>query len=218
MKRWIFIGLLILVWGTGGLHWHESPDTPMAPAPLRIALQPFGNLDEAYLTLAQQEVALFYGAEVRVLPPIPLPDSAYYTPRQRYRAPILLRHLLQHRPKNVDFIAGLTSKDISTTKGEYKDWGILGLGYCPGHSCVVSTYRLGRSARNTAHRATRFSKVLLHELGHNLGLKHCTHAEDCLMRDACGSIKTIDNESKHLCTVCQKQIAHRVILPSSVED
>lgn len=183
------------------------------PAPLRIALQPLGQLDQKYTTLAQQELKAFYGADVHIFKAQPLPDSAYYAPRHRYRAPVLLRHLLQLCPIGYDYIVGLTAKDISTTKGEYYDWGILGLGYCPGKSCVVSTHRLRRSARNAAHVAERLAKVVLHEVGHNLGLRHCHASKTCLMRDACGTIKTVDEEGKELCAHCQRQIAHKVEIP-----
>lgn len=37
---------------------------------------------------------------------------------------------------------GITQKDISTSKGQYADWGIMGLAYRPGNSCVASYYRL----------------------------------------------------------------------------
>lgn len=45
-------------------------------------------------------------------------------------------------PDSLDYIIGLTDKDISTTKkangkmlepaSKYKDLGIMGLGFCPG--------------------------------------------------------------------------------------
>lgn len=209
-KGFLLVALVALL-GVG--YWYFYATTPRQ---IHVALQPFGAFDPTYLALAQKEVQDFYGATVTVLPAIPLPDSAYYKPQKRYRASILLQHLRKLRPTQADYIVGLTRKDISITKDEHKDWGILGLGYRPGPSCVVSTHRLGRSARNEAHKAERFSKVLLHELGHNLGLKHCTHSEQCMMQDACGSIRTIDKETKQLCSVCRKAVARRVPLPELV--
>lgn len=38
----------------------------------------------------------------------------------------------------------------------------------------------------------RIKKICIHELGHNLGLKHCEFHEKCVMRDAAETIKTID--------------------------
>lgn len=217
--KWFFSLSLLLVLSSYFYMCYQAPPTlpnslSLTPAPLRIVLQPLGEIDPQYIQLARQELAAFYGAEVTLLTTQPLPDSAYYAPRKRYRASVLLKHLLLLRPSDSDYIVGLTAKDISTTKGEHYDWGILGLGYCPGKSCVVSTYRLRRSARDQHHVAQRFAKVILHEVGHNLGLRHCHQSTTCLMRDACGTIKTIDHESKGLCPNCQKLIAHKVLLPA----
>ena len=216
--KWFFSISLCLLLGCYFYCYYQTPEVlpsivRPAPPPLCIALQPFGQLDQRYIVLAKQELEDFYGVTVRVLDPQPLPDSAYYAPRKRYRAPILLRHLLKLCPDDCAYIAGLTAKDISTTKGKHHDWGILGLGFCPGRSCVVSTHRLKRSARDRAHIATRFAKVVLHEVGHNLGLRHCQQSNTCLMRDACGTIKTIDEEHKALCGGCQRAVAHKVVLP-----
>jgi archaemetzincin len=49
----------------------------------------------------------------------------------------------------------------------------------------------------------RLIKVCLHEMGHNFGLPHCESGDKkCLMRSANGTVKTIDEEEKYLCTVC----------------
>lgn len=216
--RWFLALVVGLMLSSYLFVYYQAPQVlpaPIRPTPkqLRIALQPLGPLDQQHIALAQQELKAFYGVDVPILPAQALPDSAYYAPRERYRAPVLLRHLLQVRPDDCDYVVGLTAKDISTTKGEHYDWGILGLGYCPGGSCVVSTHRLKRGARNSAHVAERLAKVVLHEVGHNLGLRHCQASNTCLMRDACGTIKTVDEEGKELCARCQRQIAHKVALP-----
>ena len=55
----------------------------------------------------------------------------------------------------------------------------------------------------------RLCKVSLHELGHNLGLNHCDNNQHCLMNDARGTIKTVDNEKMWLCDGCQEQIQNK---------
>ncbi|MBD8347686.1 hypothetical protein [Dysgonomonas sp. HGC4] len=74
--------------------------------------------------------------------PIALPQSAYYTPRKRYRADSLLNFLYKTVDNKNVIVLGLTYKDISTTKGSYLDYGVMGLARRPGNTCVVSTSRL----------------------------------------------------------------------------
>lgn len=171
---------------------------------LRIGLLQLGQMDNKFVRLAKQEIEGFYLSEAVDLGTKALPQQAFYPPRNRYRADVIISWLREIRPDSVDLILALTESDISSTKGEYKDWGIMGLGYMPGVSCVVSTFRLKKGARSEQHIEERFSKIILHELGHNLGINHC-NSPACLMRDACGTVKTIDEEKKEICADCRKK-------------
>lgn len=106
----------------------------------KIYLQPFKDFPSfqaSYLDFKLKKVC----PNVVLLKPFPLPEQAWYEPRNRYRADSLI-DWLKNRVNNNEIIIGLTSKDISTTKNEIKDYGIIGLGFTPGKSCVVSTFRL----------------------------------------------------------------------------
>lgn len=174
--------------------------------PAKIGLLRLGKMDETLFAQAKNEIEVFYNAEVVDLDEKALPKLAFYAPRNRYRADKLIDWLQGIRPDSVDFILGLTASDISHTKGDIKDYGIMGLAYRPGSSGVVSVFRVGKGAKNKAQIEERFSKLVLHELGHNFGIKHCTRSKLCLMRDACGTVKTLDGESKNVCENCRKQL------------
>ncbi len=124
---------------------------------------------------------------------IEFPESAWYQPRQRYRADKLIRFLMNKVGQDTVMV-GLSVKDISTTKGKVYDSGLMGLGFQPGRSCVVSTFRL--SKKNTMQQ---FKKLVLHEVGHNYGLPHCPDSS-CFMRDAKG--KNHFDELKGYCKNC----------------
>jgi archaemetzincin len=180
-----------------------------------VGIQAFDSFNSSLIDTLQRSIQDIYGFETEILKAVPMPQSAFINLKSpRYRADTLIRYLRRNKPDSIDFVIGLTSKDISTTKRDkdgnikdpvykYKDWGIFGLGFVNGPSCVVSTYRL-KSDRSKF--IDRFKKVCIHELGHNLGLGHCKYHERCVMKDAEETIKTIDNEDLMLCDKCKSLI------------
>ena len=163
----------------------------------------FNEFDTSILNVIQPSIEKFYHCKVSYLASIPLPEYAYYAPRQRYRADSLLSFLKEFKKGN-NLILGLTEKDISTSKNGFRDWGVFGLGYCPGAACVISTYRLNRHS-NMKDFNQRLLNVCLHEIGHNLGLPHCT-IDTCLMKDAKGKIESIEGANKQLCPDCKLKL------------
>lgn len=202
LKR-IIILLVACAWLSCTSHEHTS-----------IALQPYDDFNSTLTKQVSSSVKEIYGFETVVLKHKPIPIEAYTAIKTpRYRADKLLRTLAEEKPDTVTYILGLATKDISTTKRDedgnikspeekYADWGVFGLGYMPGESCVVSTFRL----KNPEHKLSqRLQKVCIHEIGHNLGLDHCEN-KMCVMTDAAESIKTIDQVKLDLCAACKKKI------------
>ena len=171
-----------------------------------IAFLLYENFDTALLNTAITEATAFYKCKAVVLPPQSLPPFAFYEPRNRYKADSLIKFQSSIVPAGAESVVGLTHKDISTSLDGKQDWGIFGLGYCPGKACVISVFRL----RSTTYEQyqERFVKVLLHELGHNMGLPHCAYHEHCLMNDAKGSVATVDKEKKWLCDNCRRILSN----------
>ena len=99
-------------------------------------------------------------------------------------------------------IIGITAVDISTTNGSYSDWGVLGLAYLNGRAGVVSTHRIIDSETDVLSIA-RFRKTITHELGHTLGLSHCSDRH-CVMQDYKGTVKTLDASNGDYCHECVK--------------
>ncbi|WP_228462829.1 hypothetical protein [Chryseobacterium caseinilyticum] len=100
---------------------------------------------------------------VIVLEPIDLPKEAYYKERNRYRADSIIKSLSQNTEKGFVKI-GLTIKDISTTKGSVKDFGVMGLGYQPGKSCVASNFRLNKDNKNEQFSKWQSMKSGIHRV------------------------------------------------------
>lgn len=132
----------------------------------------------------------------------------------RYRADSIIKFQKVALNDSINYVLGLTTKDISTTKKDkngnvlkpkykYQDWGIMGLAYCPGNSCIVSSFRL--KTKNATIYMDRLKKVTVHEFGHNLGLPHCPNKK-CVMTDAVETVSTIDNANLELCKDCKLKL------------
>lgn len=179
-----------------------------------IAIQPIGKVIDDKIEIVKQALDSIYHVRIIVLPLIASPKEAFVNIKTpRYRADKLIAWLKENKPDTVDYIMGLTGNDISVTKTDgmgrvkepkslYEDFGIFGLGYEPGFSCVVSYFRLGSEPLKLKDR---LMKICVHELGHNFGLPHCEN-KSCVMADAVEKISTVDNEGMELCEKCRKII------------
>lgn len=180
-----------------------------------VGVQPYATFNAALANTVANTLKQVYGCQVEVLPPIEIPKSTFINQKSpRYRADQLIRILRDTKPDTLDYVLGLIEKDISTTKkdtngetrkpiSKYQDWGVFGLGYRPGESCIVSTFRFKKTSN--IKFIDRLKKISTHELGHNLGLKHCP-SKKCVMTDAAESIKTIDAVNLALCQECTDQL------------
>lgn len=185
----------------------DSSHSKLANSSLQIGLLFYEDCEKSIQLALKQEIETFYHCKVTLLKARPLPAFAYNPSRNRYKAEKLLLHLKAIKGEHFGKIIGITSKDIATRKGEIPDWGIFGLGYRPGPSCVVSTFRLRRRMNNRQQLLVRTTKVSLHEIGHTLGIPHCNFPDPyCFMKDAEGKLSTVDAIRKHLCSDCRKQI------------
>ncbi|GAA5085872.1 archaemetzincin family Zn-dependent metalloprotease [Chryseobacterium ginsengisoli] len=166
---------------------------------ITILIQPFKDIKSENVESVANEIKKVY-PYVKILEPIDLPEMAYYKERNRYRADSIISFLSKKTEKGFVTI-GLTSKDISTTKGKIKDFGVMGLGFTPGKSCIASSFRLNKKNSNE-----QFFKVAIHELGHTQGLKHCP-VKMCFMRDAEGKNPT--NEETDFCKKCKQILINK---------
>jgi len=164
-----------------------------------IDLQPFKGISDKERDYVYGELQKVY-PYVHLKDPIAIPASAYYAERNRYKADSLI-HFLETNTSTDHITIGITNKDISTRKDSIADWGIMGLGLCPGRVCIASDFRL-----SGVQRADQLFKVAIHELGHTQGLKHCA-VKTCFMRDAEG--KNTTSEETGFCESCRSYLIRK---------
>jgi archaemetzincin len=166
-----------------------------------IYIQPLGDVNTEYIDYLKISVKNFYGYECVINPKISLTSDILAGSKTRYEASKILNKFNSNKNTLI-----ITEKDIAYRKSnEFPEWGIFGLGLRPGKTCVISTFRL-KNKVSTQKMLERLKKVALHEIGHNLGLQHCINNKECLMNDACGTIKQVDREKIWFCSKCWKQI------------
>lgn len=193
MTRRQLLALVTAAMGRGATS--RADEARRAPGELRrVYVQPLGAaLAEPDVALVEAGLLAFYAVALVRLDAVELPRAAFYPPRDRYRAERLLAFLEEKRPADGYRILGVTGVDISTTKGSYADWGVMGLGSLDGTTCVLSSFRCRRGATSREHARIRFAKTAVHELGHTFGLPHC-ETRGCIMEDGHGTVLTTDGE------------------------
>jgi len=165
-----------------------------------IFIQPLGDVNPEYMEEVKSSVESFFGFSCQVKSKVEFTADILAGSKTRYEASKILE-----KYHSSDYLLILTEKDIACENGDIPEWGIFGYGEITGTTCVVSTFRLKRKVSETVF-LDRLKKVALHELGHNLGLDHCSNDSKCMMNDAKGTSKEMDNEKIWFCDKCRKQI------------
>ena len=180
----------------------------------QLAIQPLGTIPDSVASELCGDLSRALSIQVVQVPRSALPSDAFYVPRKRYKALVILDWLATQRSPDMFRLLGVTDADISTSKPPYPDWGIFGLSYLNQPVAVVSTFRLKERGHGTLTLRTRLYRVALHEFGHTLGLDHCCSPK-CLMADAKGSIHSID-EDELLCPECSK-VFRNYLRPNNID-
>lgn len=195
----LLISLLLFLVSCNGIN-KEDKGVKNSEDKVTIIIQPFELFPKSSTNLVAKELKKIYKGSILINDPIKFPKNTLNKTKKRHRADLLIQYL-SNETKKGDLTIGLTIGDISHTKKTKDgvilddDYGIMGLGYCPGKSCIASTFRL-----KGHNKQEKLFKVAIHELGHTQGLEHCS-VKSCLMRDAEG--KDHLNELREFCPKCK---------------
>ena len=172
-----------------------------------IAFQPLDDFNTLEIGPVINEISSFYNKRVIILKSIDIPATFLNPAIKKYSADSIILLLSRLQNDSIVEIIGLTNKPIFTIKDAdhvpYYDEKIFGMGFQPGNSCVVSDYRF--RTPNTTVFNNILRNVIIHEVGHNLGLPHCKDNK-CNMSTNTGQIEKLNNINNDYCKKCKKII------------
>lgn len=179
-----------------------------------LAIQPLGDYDTAQLNYLSRELNLFYGLECVILKPMEIPPSFRMQNNSLvFSADSIIQWLSLLLNEDIVEVVGLTHYEIHTYKpvdGEKRteaktasSQSIFGLGFQPGQCCIISDFKLRSNDSETYNR--RLRSVVLHETGHNLGLKHCSD-QSCLMWHGNGRLQVLTRCCMDFCPACLEKL------------
>lgn len=170
-------------------------------------LVPLGDTDQQVVADLAATLRDRLRVQVTVTAHHDMPPAAWYAPRQRWRAEKILDWLDVLEVGPAWRVTAFTEQRISTTKGAVYDWGIAGLGSLGGRSSVLSAYYFRRIKQTSRARYRRYlDNLILHEVGHTLGLDHCPLPR-CIMADAKGkAIRAAKLSTNEFCPRCHHKL------------
>lgn len=133
-------------------------------------------------------------------------DHFYNPVRRQYDANQLLDALAERAPGEALKVMGMYRVDLYIPILTH----IYGQARLGGHIGLASLYRLRNEhyglKADQELLGQRFSKVVVHELGHSFGLRHCSHPV-CVMRSST-YVEDLDQKEIHFCGRCRTILDH----------
>lgn len=169
-----------------------------------ITLLSFGLFDRGFLEKISEAVAAQYDCVVNIRD-AHVDISEFYDPaRRQYNGDKLLKVVDAMQFAEPCKVIGLYNLDLFIPILTY----IFGQAQLGGHSGIASMYRLNNERYgmplNNALLLERFTKEIIHELGHMFGLIHC-HTPTCVMRSST-YVEDIDQKEARLCDKCRSAL------------
>lgn len=178
---------------------------------LKVAILPVGQVDVDALQFIRSGLKeAFPESEFDVLETVmPVPREAYSASRRQYHSTRILAEMNNYVGNDKSQrVLGITEVDLFVHSLNF----VFGEAQSPGRFALVSLFRLkpefyGEPPNNQLF-LDRALKEAVHELGHTLGLRHCSN-HFCIMFFS-NSIEDTDRKKARFCEDCDL-LVHRVL-------
>lgn len=175
-----------------------------------VPIGEFSSEQDALIDSLTQWLETYYALPARRLPSVPMGDvpedarrGSVETDDAQVLAPYLIdEYVTPNMPSDALVTVGITTHDIWPSRS----FGFV-FGLAQGDRGIVSLDRFGslKAADDDVRIARlRAIKVTVHEVGHMLGIMHCT-AYECRMNGANGR-RELDEQPLWLCPECEAKV------------
>jgi archaemetzincin len=171
---------------------------------MKIGILPVGQTDTNVIIRIKKNLGKIFPDTIYVVidEKLPLRETAFDKKRQQYRSHAILSELQAYAVKNPAFnrVLGVVDADIFVSELNF----VFGEAACPGKAALISLWRLRPEFYGDTPDVELFSaravKEAVHELGHTLGLRHCS-CSSCVMHFS-NSISDTDIKQSLFCDQC----------------
>lgn len=171
---------------------------------MKIGILTVGQVDQDTVTRIQERLSMAFpeNTYTQIAKPLVLPKNAYDEDRQQHHSNVILTKIRAYaeNANATDKVLGIVDADIYLPPLSF----VFGEAESPGKATLISLWRLRQEFYKRKPDADLFveraTKEAVHELGHTMGLKHCSNPF-CVMYFS-NSIFETDRKQSLFCSKC----------------
>jgi len=175
---------------------------------MKIGILQIGKIDSQIIQRIQENLRIIFPKTTCIIIPkkLPIPEETYDKARNQYFSGAILHKIQEYAEKEeaLNRVLGIVDVDIFVPELNF----VFGEAECPGKAALISLWRLkpefyGETS-NMELFLERTTKEAVHELGHTLGLRHCSNPF-CVMYFS-NSIFDTDRKQSLFCNKCYLKV------------